>query len=107
MIRGLSLLVKEFDVVAPAFDERNGAGTLARRLLPGALLDRAVLEGDLRLLIGVLARAEIKFAIVVRGGPERVVARVRRMDVAADSRAIVVGPVGGTFEDRQELANPE
>src|SRR5207247_344325 len=63
MVRGLSLLVEELDVVPPTLDERDRGGTLARRLVPGPLLDRARLEGDPRLLIRVLARAQIEVAI--------------------------------------------
>src|SRR6185295_2589836 len=94
------LLVDRLEVVLLPRRQADGRGLLRGVHVP---LPRPADLRDLRdqlLVGGISVGAEQELALVVAADPERVVARILRMDEAAQARAVVVAPVDRPLERR-------
>ena len=92
--------VEDLDVVALAGGQGDRGGLLAAERVPHARAGIAGSGGDQHLVRGIGIGGQPDLAGIVGGGPEDVVARLRRQQVAAEFLAVVFN-VGGRLEHRR------
>ena len=77
---------------------------MAGKLIPLTRVRPVWDRGDAHLVGRVIVTRKPEFAVVIAGNPECVVAAHRCRDIPAQTRAVVISPVGRGFETRQRVS---
>ena len=104
VVSTVPFLLQRLHIIALICVQMDGGGLLARKLIPLTRVRPVWDRGDFHLVNKVIVGRKPQLALVIARNPECVAAGHRCRDIPAQTRAVVISPVGWRFEARQRVS---